>query len=444
MKDTLKVLIVDDDAVDRMAVRRALSDSPDGFQVHMEEAGDCAAAHVALSRGEYDCAFLDHRLPDGDGLALLRAMRAGGRTTPVIFLIGQGDEPLAVEAMRTGATDYLAKPNFSPASLSRCLQAAIRFQRAERQTRLAEEALRLRERAMAAASNGIVICDARQPDCPIIYCNPAFTAITGYSAEEALGRNCRFLQGPGTDAEYVEETRAALESERDCQVVLKNYRRDGSLWWNQLSISPVRDAGGRVSHFIGVQTDITERRRMEEALETATAHQWALLRDIFSSVTGGKLLLCQTEGDLPTPLPALMGQVSLTAPGGVRALRRQAEAAAAACGLSERRRDDLGAAVGEAAMNAVQHGTESEGEVRASGSGNQAKVQVRITDCGGGIAMDALPKATLERGWSTQGSFGHGFWIMLQSADKISLLTGRSGTTVVIEQNHAPPPPCWL
>lgn len=128
-------------------------------------------------------------------------------------------------------------------------------------------ALWLYNRALAATSCGIVISDARQPNNPIIYCNPAFLEITGYSHQEVIGRNCRFLQGSDTDPLAIEKIRQSIRAEQGCQVVLQNYRKDGRLFWNDLTISPVRDASGVVTHFIGVQTDITGRKQAEERLQ---------------------------------------------------------------------------------------------------------------------------------------------------------------------------------
>jgi PAS domain S-box-containing protein len=132
--------------------------------------------------------------------------------------------------------------------------------------RQAEEALRLRDRAIAASSNGIVITDPNQTNDPIIYVNPAFASITGYSAQEILGRNCRFLQGTEREQPALEELRAALRDGRRCKVVLRNYKKDGTLFWNELSISPVRDREGRLVNFIGVQEDVTQRNKAEEEL----------------------------------------------------------------------------------------------------------------------------------------------------------------------------------
>jgi PAS domain S-box-containing protein len=123
---------------------------------------------------------------------------------------------------------------------------------------------RLLDRAVAASSNGIVITDPLAPDDPIVYVNPAFERISGYAAEEVGGRNCRFLQGDDHDQPALEELRRALREERECRVVLKNYRKDGTPFWNELYISPVQDEEGKLTNFVGIQNDITQRRRTEE------------------------------------------------------------------------------------------------------------------------------------------------------------------------------------
>jgi PAS domain S-box-containing protein len=130
----------------------------------------------------------------------------------------------------------------------------------------AEEALRLRDRAIAASSNGIVITDPNQPDDPIIYVNPAFESMTGYCAQETLGRNCRFLQGTEREQSALTELRGALRDGRRCKVVLRNYKQDGTPFWNELSISPVRDVEGKLVNFVGVQEDVTRRKKAEEEL----------------------------------------------------------------------------------------------------------------------------------------------------------------------------------
>jgi len=125
---------------------------------------------------------------------------------------------------------------------------------------------RLLDRAVSASSNGIVITDPKLPDDPIVYVNPAFERISGYPVDEVLGHNCRFLQGEDRDQPALGELRASLKEERESKVILKNYRKDGTPFWNELYVSPVHDEDGRLTNFVGVQNDITERRRIEEVL----------------------------------------------------------------------------------------------------------------------------------------------------------------------------------
>ncbi len=124
----------------------------------------------------------------------------------------------------------------------------------------------LLDRAIAAATNGIVVTDPAKPGNPIVFVNAAFEKLTGYSAAEAVGRSCRFLQNDDRDQPSLEELRAAVRDGRAASVVLRNYRKDGRLFWNALRIAPVRNDAGDLTHFVGIQTDITEERKKDERL----------------------------------------------------------------------------------------------------------------------------------------------------------------------------------
>lgn len=134
-------------------------------------------------------------------------------------------------------------------------------------TEALEARLKLHNRAMAATSCGITIADARQPDMPLIYVNDAFMRMTGYDESETLGRNCRFLQGDDRQQPGLVVIRAAMQQHRDCTVMLRNYRKDGTLFWNEFYASPVRDESGLVTHYVGIQTDATARVEAQEALK---------------------------------------------------------------------------------------------------------------------------------------------------------------------------------
>jgi len=133
--------------------------------------------------------------------------------------------------------------------------------------------LAIHDAAMEATSCGISISDARQPDMPLIYVNRAFIELSGYSEEHVLGKNCRFLQGDDRDQDARHIIREALNTGSHCQVLLRNYRKDGSFFWNELIISPIHNDAGEVTHFVGVQNDVTDR---EEARQETAAKQLEL------------------------------------------------------------------------------------------------------------------------------------------------------------------------
>ncbi|HUY03923.1 MAG TPA: EAL domain-containing protein [Rhodocyclaceae bacterium] len=139
--------------------------------------------------------------------------------------------------------------------------------RSDVERRRVEQEMLLGRRAIESSNDGIIITDAFLPDRPIIYVNPAFERITGYSAAEVVGRNARFLLGEAIDQIGVEELRNALREQRSTKLVLRCYRKDGSLFWNDLSLAPVRGESGQVRHQVSIIKDITERKDYETQLE---------------------------------------------------------------------------------------------------------------------------------------------------------------------------------
>ncbi|MBC7808399.1 MAG: PAS domain S-box protein [Akkermansiaceae bacterium] len=136
-----------------------------------------------------------------------------------------------------------------------------------------DETLLLLNRVVHAAVTSIVVTDPHLPDNPIVYHNPAFEILTGYAASEIDGTNCRFLQGEDTDPATIDEIRRSIAEERACHVVMQNYKKDGTPFWNDLAISPVHDDHGRLTHFVGVQTDVTQRAEAERERDNLLAEQ---------------------------------------------------------------------------------------------------------------------------------------------------------------------------
>jgi PAS domain S-box-containing protein len=154
-----------------------------------------------------------------------------------------------------------------PAALVAQLSLILYAHRAfARRFHSALEELHLNRRIFRSVTSGISVANARLPDMPLSYVNPAFEVMTGYSLEDVQGKNCRFLQGEDTDQPALAEVRRAIREQREVTAVLKNYRKDGTAFWNELSLSPIRNREGEITHFVGIQTDVTSRVEFEAAL----------------------------------------------------------------------------------------------------------------------------------------------------------------------------------
>jgi PAS domain S-box-containing protein len=165
--------------------------------------------------------------------------------------------------------------------------------------RQAERALRIRDRAIAAATNGIVITDARLPGNPVVDANPAFEAMSGYRREELIGNSYRFLRGPFTDLQTSARIDEAIAEGRDIAATLLNYRKDGAAFWNDLHVAAVRDETGALTHFVGIQSDVTER---VQALATLRESE-ARFRGVWES-TQDAMVLTDPEGVILAANPA--------------------------------------------------------------------------------------------------------------------------------------------
>lgn len=152
-----------------------------------------------------------------------------------------------------------------------------------------EANLYLMQRAIAASNNGVIITDPNQPNNPVIYVNPAFESMTGYTKEEVIGHNCRFWQEPDYRQAGVTKLARAIQEQRECHVILQNYRKDGSLFWNELYVSPVFDGEGYLTHFVGIQTDITKRKQAEEALRQSEERLDSILSSLDDVVWSASL-----------------------------------------------------------------------------------------------------------------------------------------------------------
>jgi PAS domain S-box-containing protein len=237
--------------------------------------------------GEFDACLVDRqRYAAVQGRLVDRRRLVAPAYLPVL-LLGEGDGSGALDGP---ADDVVAVPT-RKATLRTRLESLLRARRLSLALHAERDQLELYRRAMDEATVGISIADA-DDDQPLTYVNAAFERLTGYDAEAALGRNCRFLQGPETDPEAVAALRAAIDEVYPTTVELLNYQADGTPWWNRVTLTPVHDTAGELSHFLGFQEDVTERVE----LERSEREEHELLEGLFEASPAGILVLDTAGG----------------------------------------------------------------------------------------------------------------------------------------------------
>ena len=222
----------------------------------------------------FDLCIVDARTYRQVAEELSTLKRAVDTYLPVLVLVEDRERVREAEwlAEEVGGTvdDVLVIPT-PKHELDARVEALLRARRQSRR-------LALFRRAMDEATIGISITNPNHPENPLVYVNDGFCRLTGYDREAVLGRNCRFLQGPDTEEATVDRIRAAIEAEEPVTVELLNYRADGEPFWNLLTIAPVRDDSGGVTHYLGFQRDITERIHWEQEVRRERERFEALAR----------------------------------------------------------------------------------------------------------------------------------------------------------------------
>ncbi|WP_229121557.1 bacterio-opsin activator domain-containing protein [Halapricum desulfuricans] len=236
---------------------------------------DFAAALDRVLDNDVDGAVVDHHPSGFDGIAFLRAVRQDRPSFPVVLVPAVEDGSVARQAVEQNVTAYVptSETDVLESVADQVEQHVMIRSEADSRVRMpisdrtAEEEQRLKERAMDEAPVGMAIADATLPDEPLIYVNDSFERITGFTKAETIGVNCRFLQGPDTEIEKTREIRDALDAAEPVSVELRNYHKDGTLFWNQLKITPIRNSAGEVTNYVAFQQDITERKEAEFQIE---------------------------------------------------------------------------------------------------------------------------------------------------------------------------------
>lgn len=232
---------------------------------HGHDVGLAATAQEVLQEaaGPHALVVLGARIDGGDGIELCRDLTSRpDAEAPVVVIVGASGEVDVDAALSAGAADVWVLDAATPTLSAVDVRVAL----ARYYARLLAENLRvggeftLMRQALDLSGTGFVLTDPRLDDDPIVYANRSFLEMTGYHEEEVLGRNCRFLQGESTDRETVDRIRAALREARPVTVEFVNHRKDGTPFFNELHIAPIRDEHGRVVRHVGVQLDVTAYR----------------------------------------------------------------------------------------------------------------------------------------------------------------------------------------
>ncbi|QIZ70759.1 PAS domain-containing sensor histidine kinase [Oxynema aestuarii] len=182
---------------------------------------------------------------------------------PILIRIGVGEAFDPTLVLEREGVDYLREPFESSDLLVRIERLLQSGSRRRQQTQI-EQQWTILERAIAQIGIGVTISDALRADYPIVYVNSVFEQLTGYTFAEVKGQNCRFLQGKKRDQPQIATLRKAIATGEPCEVILENYRKDGTRFWNQVQICPFRDAEGTVTHIVGLQSDASDRRAQEQ------------------------------------------------------------------------------------------------------------------------------------------------------------------------------------
>ena len=299
MNEKLNLLVIDDDEVDRMAVARALRKSPLDFV--LREAHDGPLGLEVLNSDAFDCVLLDYRLPGDDGLDILRKIRSNGIRTPIIMLTRQGDEQLAVELMKAGASDYLTKDRMTPENLIRSVQYVIRSFRAEEQLQESRERYAV---AVQGANDGIWDWHLKSGE---IFFSPRWKSMIGFEEDQISGNPQEWWNRIHPDD--IERVKSEFEAHLEGRTPwFENEHRilhcNGTYRWVLNRGMALRDSSGKPIRIAGSQTDITGRKLSEA--ERELLYQQALeadrRKDEFLSIV---------SHELRTPLTAILGWTQL-------------------------------------------------------------------------------------------------------------------------------------
>jgi PAS domain S-box-containing protein len=259
-REFIRILHLEDSVEDAEIIADKLSDEGLSCRItRVESRKSFIDAIDHKEGGGWDVILADYSLPSFDGIAALGIAHEKCPEVPFIIISGVLGEEVAVEALKSGATDYILKDRL--ARLPLALRRALQERTASQERKQSEALLNLRTKALESAANGIVITDGEGT---IIWANAACAALTGYSPSEILGQNPRLFKSGRHDEAFYRDLWSAIRQGRVWHGEIINRRKDGSLYTEEMTITPVRDAQGEITSFVAVKRDVTARKELEE------------------------------------------------------------------------------------------------------------------------------------------------------------------------------------
>jgi PAS domain S-box-containing protein len=269
-QENYKILVAEDDPGLNVLIQKRLR--ADGFSVFSAKNG--LETIDTVENYEQIVLLLDYVLPDMNGKEIILRLKERQIHVPFVMMTGISDIHTVLEMMKLGARDYLVKDLALLDLIPVVIRKLVIQLENERILNTTQQNNMLLTRAIEELTSGIIMTDPNQLDNPIVYANPFFYKLTGYSKEEVIGFNCRILQGMGTDPIAVSKIKNAITKAEPIAIEIKNYCKDGSEFWNELQITPVFNEDGSLIRFIGLQKDITERKHTAEQIETMAYHDF--------------------------------------------------------------------------------------------------------------------------------------------------------------------------
>lgn len=427
----LRVLIVEDSEPDSLLLSRELWRG--GYQVASMRVDTADSMRKALAKDSWDLVIADYSMPKFSGMDALKVLTTSGLDIPFILVTGSIKTELAVQMMNEGAQDFILKNDLLrlvPAVARELRASEIRRRHDEFETslQLSEERFR---KLFTGMSEGFMLCEVVCDDqgAPFDYrflqVNPAFEDDMGWKSEDVVGKTIRELV-PKPDAHTIEWYGLVALTGRPSR--FQNYRATTGRWYDEFVYNPEK------GKFAVLFVDITERKRSEQREIEVEKEKLNFYRQLLYAATEGKLLITERE-EIEKKVGTQTKSWDIKTARDLSKVRKELTDAAQTAGMEGTRIGKFVLGAGEAATNAVKHASGGKASLHTTVD----SMVFMVSDKGPGISALELPEVALKRGYSTAGTLGVGYKVMIKMGDRVYLASGSEGTTVAVEMNLLTP-----